>query len=144
MWGKSCNVRSLLHRESFALSSLKLGWRLGKHPFRLALLGSDGLDAARTHVGTFLVLRMTDRNGSTLLSILSRLESLCGFTHAFRNALSVPACWALSVMSDKDGLTERDTVRDAADLRTGALGFVSPALLVDLDLFGGIFHAVEQ
>jgi hypothetical protein len=73
------------------------------------LVGLDGLDAARAHVGAFLVLGMTDRSGSAVLPILGCLEGLHGFAHAVRDALSVLACVALGVMADKDGLTERDT-----------------------------------
>ena len=137
-------MQSLLHRQSFALPGLEVRLRLGNDPLLLALVGLDGLDAARAHVGAFLVLGVTDHSGGAVLPILGRLEGLHGFAHAVRDALGVFACVALGVMADKDGLTERDAVRDAAHLLRGALGFVGPALLVALEPLGAIFRPVDQ
>ena len=118
--------------------------RLGTDPLLLALVGLDGLDAAGAHVRPLLVLGMLDRSDGAVLPVLGRLEGLDGFAHAVRDALGVFACVALGVVADKDGLTERDAVRNAARLRRGALGFVGPALPVALEALGAIFGPVDQ
>jgi hypothetical protein len=107
-------------------------------------VGLESFDAAVADVRALLVLRVANGAGGPVPPVFGRGEEVDGTAHARLNLLLVAEGSFRRVVTENDGLTTVEALRDAVDALAEALAFLPASAAVAFEALGTVLSSVEK